>query len=67
MIESKSQSLVFIPSNSTLDVPVSEFKNMNYFDYDSSHSNPFECFGNYNENEDITSKELSKAMEGNEK
>jgi len=39
---------------------------MNSFAYNSSYSSSFECFASYNENKEITSKELSKVMEDNE-
>ena len=39
---------------------------MNSFPHGSSHSSPFEYFGSYNENEEITPKELTKVVEDHE-
>jgi len=41
-VESKTQSFVSFPSNTTSDVSISNFNKMNSFACDSSHSSPFE-------------------------
>ena len=65
-IESKSHPLDYVLSETTLDILVSDFNKMNSFTYNLSHSFPFECYASYNENKDITPKELIKATEDHE-
>ena len=66
-IESKSKSLVYVPSNSALDVLVSNFNKISSSVYNSSPSFPVEWFSSHNGNEDITPKDLIKVVEDHEK
>ena len=44
----------------------SDFNEMNYFAYGSSHSFLSECFASHNENEDMAQREFIKSVEDHE-